>query len=84
MKKNDTIFSAMTAVSAILLAIVMTANINDTLNAKQTFSAPAGITAPADIPAESADNRASSESLRKKFEGLGLKLHEGKYWNEIK
>jgi hypothetical protein len=82
MKKHDALFSGIIILSAGLFGSVLADSILDALEAKNVAEMPAA--AITDAAAASADDPASAAALQKKFEALGLKPHEGKYWKEIK
>jgi hypothetical protein len=83
MKKHDALFSSIVIISAALFGSVLADSILDALADRgapvQALPAPATAVQPA-----AGYDPARTEALRKKFEALGLRPHEGKYWKEVK
>ncbi len=83
MKKHDGLFSSIVIISAALFGSVLADSVLDTVADR---GAPAqAVPAPAtEARPDAGYDPARTESFRKKFEAMGLRPHEGKYWKEVK
>jgi hypothetical protein len=75
MTKQDKIFIFLILISLTFITMVITQNLS------AQSETPLAAKKPADMnKAATTYDPAQAESVRKKFEAMGLKPHEGKYW----
>jgi len=82
MKKHDLLFSVFVVFAAMLLLAAITENVIAVRKAHKPAAVMATGTPPQALEKATAAP-AATESARKKFETVGLPLHDGKYWKEI-
>lgn len=83
MKKHDALFSCLVIISSGLFGSVLADSVLDALGDRSAPSQATAAPAADGQPAAGYDP-ARTDALRKKFEAMGLRPHEGKYWKEVK